>query len=259
MTAGIRGRTLGVSLLALLVPAYAGAQRGARGAVGGSSRPPVAAPRPSPGPLTGFGTVLSGGHRPRWDGGRGIVHRQGQNPHGFVPCFDGGLRCVGGNTWLGPSRAAVVPYPYAYGYDYSAAAPYQVPVYVPYPVPYQQPAYAREPEPAEPATPYNPANSRMLTIGGGADGGGGVMRIERVDTATLRVTWLGSTRPVREARLFLADSMQQTLRAQPVDLGTPGVLFKLTGIEPRVAYTGLTVVYADGATQTTLVPFDRSR
>jgi hypothetical protein len=259
-----RVRTFGLSLLLLLAPAWAGAQRGMKAAVGGgggAARGTASVPRPAPGPLTGFGTVLQGGHRgPTWDGRRGGAWsgpRQGQNPHNFVPCFDGGLRCVGGNTWLGRSRTGYYAYPYAYGYDYSTAIPYQVPVYVPYPVAYPQPAYAAAP--AEPAKPYNPANSRMLTIGGGADGGGGAMRIECVDTATLRLTWLGSTRPVREARLFLADSLQQTLRAQPVDLTTPSALFKLTGLTPRVAYTGLTVIYADGATQTTLVPFAASK
>jgi hypothetical protein len=131
--------------------------------------------------------------------------------------------------------------------------PVPVPVYVPVP-------YATRPtEPAPPRKPYDPAKSRMLTIGGGADGGGGVMRIEPVSDSLVRLTWLGNPRPIREARLFLADSAQHQLRSARVDSVTPSVLFDLTPWRADVAYAGLTIHFADGATQTTLVPFPAGR
>jgi hypothetical protein len=130
---------------------------------------------------------------------------------------------------------------------------YQVPVYVPVPVA-TLPA-----EPAEPRKPYDPTKSRMLTIGAGADGGGGVMRIEPVTDSLVRITWLGSARPVREARLFLADSARQELRTARVDARTPSTLFELTPGRERIVYAGLTIHFSDGAVQTTLVPYVPAR
>ncbi len=102
----------------------------------------------------------------------------------------------------------------------------------------------------------DPARSRMLTIGTGSDGGGGVMRVESVSDSVARVTWLGTTRPIRQARLFLADSLQQSLRGALVDQDTPSALFKIADLAPRIAYLGLTLTLATGAIETTLVPFD---
>ena len=138
------------------------------------------------------------------------------------------------------------------GYATDTYIPYAVPYYVPVPVAtYPAPAHT----PAPPPEPYDPTKSRMLTIGAGADGGGGVMRIERVDDRTLRLTWRGTAQPVREARFFLADSTQRSLRSARVDADSPSALFEIAGLEPRIAYTGLTVVFADGSVQTTLVPY----
>ncbi|HJU72749.1 MAG TPA: hypothetical protein VJ717_03315 [Gemmatimonadaceae bacterium] len=132
---------------------------------------------------------------------------------------------------------------------------YEVPVYVPVPVPtYVTPRYWEAP-PKAPAKPYDPAKSKMLTIGGGADGGGGVMRIEPLPGKTVRLTWRGSTRPIKEARFFLADSGHRSIRSARVDGETPSAIFELADIESRVAYTGLSVVFADGSQQTTLVPY----
>jgi hypothetical protein len=136
--------------------------------------------------------------------------------------------------------------------------PVPVPTPVPYPVPYYYPVRVRRPanEPAAPVTPYDPAKSRTLTIGAGADGGGGVMRIQPLGDTAVRVTWLGSVRPIREARIFLADSLRQSLRSQSVTAAAPSALFRTGELEPQLAFTGLTIVYADGATATTLVPYN---
>jgi hypothetical protein len=171
----------------------------------------------------------------RFDGGIGRVAR---GKH-FGSCFNG---FCGSRSWL-----AEVPYATDYYIPYSV--PYYVPV--PIPAPYQPVA----PAPEAPRKPYDPTKSRMLTIGAGADGGGGVMRIERVNDNLLRLTWRGSVQPVREAKLFLADSTQRALKSTRVDADTPSALFEIAGIEPKIAYTGLTVVFADGSVQTTLVPY----
>jgi hypothetical protein len=99
----------------------------------------------------------------------------------------------------------------------------------------------------------------MMTIGGGADGGGGVMRIEAVNDSIIRLTWLGTARPVREARLYLADSAQRPLRSALVDSSTASALFKTSDLRPRLVYYGLTVHFSNGAIETTLVPVTKAQ
>jgi hypothetical protein len=84
---------------------------------------------------------------------------------------------------------------------------------------------------------------------------GRAIRIEPVSDSVTRVNWLGTPREIREARVFLADSLQQALRGALVDKDTPSVLLKLTEIGNRVAYVGLTVTLANGLVETTLVPY----
>jgi hypothetical protein len=94
----------------------------------------------------------------------------------------------------------------------------------------------------------------MTIVGGGADGGGGVMRIERVAPDAVQLTWLVPPRPVRSAVLFLADDAQARLRSQSVTADGPRASFGLTKMPRAVAFAGLTVEFADGAQRTTLVP-----
>jgi hypothetical protein len=131
--------------------------------------------------------------------------------------------------------------------------PYAVPYYVPVPV-YVR-SYRYRGDTTAPVTKYDPAKSKTLIIGAGADGGGGVMRIQRLDHSVLRLIWLGSMRPVREAQLFLADSLRYPLRTQSVDSARPIADFTVSGFEREIAFAALTVVYADGVTVTTLVPY----
>lgn len=88
-----------------------------------------------------------------------------------------------------------------------------------------------------------------------ADSGGRVMRIESASDSVVRVTWAGTTSPIREARLFLADSVQQSLRAALVDQETRSALFKVADLAPRIAYVGLTITHANGMIETMLLPF----
>ncbi len=229
-------KTLGV-VLPMLLPAYGGAQRS--GEPIRMSTSPSVAPRPSSLPVIRMGSLPRiETNFPSWDGGRRI---------------DAGGRSLGRgfarSTTFGLWRTGVIDAPYLA----QSFVPYQVPVYVPVPVPFYPREYVRAPE--APTKPYDPTKSKMLTIGAGADGGAGVMRIEQVSDSVLRLTWLGSTRRIREARLFVADSAQRSLRTSLVDATTPSALFLIAPFASKVAYTGLTVVFADGATQTTLVPY----
>ena len=118
---------------------------------------------------------------------------------------------------------------------------------------YPVPVAPSEPPPPEP--PYDPAKSRTLLIGEGVDGGAGVMTIEHIAGDSLRLTWRGSIQPIRSAQLFLADSLQQPLRGRAIDVQSRSATFWLGDIAPAIAYSGLTVVSAGGATATTLVPY----
>jgi hypothetical protein len=102
------------------------------------------------------------------------------------------------------------------------------------------------------AAQAGPTKSAPLSTG---TAGGDVMRIESVSDSVARVTWLGTTRPIREARLFLADSVQQSLRGALVDQETPSALFTFADLAPRIAYVGLTITLANGLIETTLVPY----
>ncbi|MBC7896903.1 MAG: hypothetical protein H7066_15910 [Cytophagaceae bacterium] len=141
------------------------------------------------------------------------------------------------------------------------SASYAAPQPVPYPVPVYYPVRIREPrpEPVVPAVPYNPAASRTVLIGRGGDGGAGVMHLERLPRDSLRVTWRGSVRPVREVRLYLADANHQSLVTRPVTLNRPDARFSLGGHPRPAAFVGLAVTYADGAMQVTLVPLEEPR
>ena len=191
------------------------------------------APPPPARPLVGFGTLRRDGARAHgMPGDRGGFGRGSR-----IPAFGIGL---GSRLFFGPEvvQTQVVPVP----------VPYPVTYYVPIPW------HRRRSEPA-PAVPYDPTRSKGLIIGAGADGGGGVMRIQPLADSALRVTWLGGVRPVREARLFLADSLHTTLSSRGVTLAEPSAVFRIQDVKTPVAYVGVTTVFADGVTTTTLVPY----
>ena len=150
-------------------------------------------------------------------------------------------------------------YPIVVGTPYQVAAPAPAPWPVPYYYPVPVPAVRRADPPKPAPPPYNPAEARMVTVGGGRDGGGGVMRIARAAGDTLDLTWLGTTRPIRSATLFVADADRQSLRSRAVDASHREARFALAPLERAAAFAGLTVVFADGSTQTTLVPLEKPR
>ncbi len=237
------------TVLVTVGPGQAAAQRG-----GGRARPlpgVVATPQPGSHPLTGFGTL--GGARDGRGGARGSSF---DGRHGPV---NPGLGGVGHFDGPRPFRNPSIGFPRGFLYgptvvEYQAAAPAPNVVYYPAPVYYggrRVAAPASTPAPA----PSDPTKSKTLIIGGGADGGGGVMRMEHPGGDTLRLTWVGNLRPIREAQFFLADSLQQPLLTQQVDMASRTADFRVRGVEARIAYTGLTIVWANGATVTTLVPY----
>lgn len=147
-------------------------------------------------------------------------------------------------------------FPYAVGTGVVTAVPIPVPYAVPYPVygGYAAP-YAAAPEVPKPAPPpYDPRKASVRVIGVGADGGAGVMRIERMEPDSLRIVWLGAKRPVREARLFVADGAYQPLRSVAVDDDRREGRFRLDGLAGPAEYAGVAIVHADGSRMTVLVP-----
>lgn len=113
--------------------------------------------------------------------------------------------------------------------------------------------------PEPPPVPYDPRKASMRVVGGGADGGGGVMRISRVGTDSLRMVWIGEGRPNEQARLFLADGAYQELRSFTVSTTRREVVFRLSGQGAPVAYAGAAMVRADGSRKTVLVSMEEWR
>lgn len=219
--------TLGL-LLGALVPALIDAQS------------PIARPVPAP----RIAVTLA---PPPAEGARG-------NDHGGYP--------LGPMDHTGPAprsdhrfgRAWPVPLIITSTYESRPAAPTAHPVPYYYPVPVSAPPVARRESGKPVLPPYDPTKSRTLIVGAGADGGGGAMRIARPTAGTVGLTWLGTTRPIRQARLFLADSEREPLASRVVTLARRDARFRLGALARQVAYAGLTVDFADGSKQTTLVP-----
>lgn len=225
---------LGVSLL-IAAPAHVAAQRD-----GGSSVPRAGVPLPPRSdsrPLVGFGSLNDGRAMGRGGGG-GQGRFDGRVP--FSPYRPGFSSFFLGSTLIGTVRP-----------EATVMIPYAVPQYYPVVV------YRRvRAQPPAPEPPSDPAKSKTLVIGVGHDGGGGVMRIQPLGDSALRLTWRGSVRPIREARFFLADSLRMPIHAQSISQDSPSAVFSIADLESAVAYTGLTIIYATGATVTTLVPFE---
>jgi hypothetical protein len=129
---------------------------------------------------------------------------------------------------------------------------------MPYPVPYYVPL--RIPSAAlgtrTPATsvPYDPEKARITIIGSGADGGGGMLQIERIGGDTIQVTWRGTQRPLRRAEVFLADSSRRPMLQRAVTVGSTVARFGLDALTRPAAFAGVTVVFGDGSTTMSLVP-----
>ncbi|MGH7710929.1 MAG: hypothetical protein ACREOG_06575, partial [Gemmatimonadaceae bacterium] len=55
-----------------------------------------------------------------------------------------------------------------------------------------------------------------------------------------------------------ADSVQQVLRGRMVDQVQPNALLPFADLPPRIRYVGLTITFANGLIESTLVPYTPS-
>ena len=111
-------------------------------------------------------------------------------------------------------------------------------------------------EPA--AESYEPtrAASKLIVVGGGTTGGGDALTIEALGDS-VRLSWLGANRPVREVKLFVADSARRELATRSASPIAPTATFEVATLSAPVAFAGVAVTFADGAMTTTTVPYLR--
>ena len=248
-------RTIGIAAsLVLFFAGIASAQRG-----GGGLPRIVSAPPPAPAAAGRMGvpayatpgagpTAPRAGNLPRL-AGRGGGYLRGSRQSAYTrwgassSCFGGCLAGgVGGfhKHFLGsfvvgyPFWGAVVwPY-FDYGYYGST---------------YTEPA----------AESYEPprAASKLIVVGGGSTtGSGDALTIEALGDS-VRLNWLGANRPVREVKLFVADSARRELATRSASPMAPTATFEVATLSAPVAFAGVTVTFADGAMTTTTVPYLR--
>jgi hypothetical protein len=112
-------------------------------------------------------------------------------------------------------------------------------------------------EPA--AESYEPprAASKLIVVGGGSTtGSGDALTIEALGDS-VRLSWLGANRPVREVKLFVADSTRRELATRSASPMAPTATFEVATLSAPVAFAGVAVTFADGAMTTTTVPYLR--
>ena len=194
----------------------------------------------------GTGWSMSGGFGHRFEPSTSRRWRPGYTQYGVgcnVGCFRLGLGAGTGRFFgsfvVGYPFAVPIVVPYFY---YSATTAY---------VESAADAYAAEPEPPR-------AASKLIVIGGGSGGGGDALTVETLGDS-VRLNWLGSSRPAREVTLFVADSTQRPLATRRASAAAPTATFEIATLSEPVAFAGVTVTFADGVTTTTTVPYRGQR
>ena len=111
-------------------------------------------------------------------------------------------------------------------------------------------------EPAEQS--YEPARaaSKLIVVGGGTTSSGDALTIETLGDS-VRLSWLGANRPVREVKLFVADSAHRELATRSASPMAPTATFEVATLSAPVAFAGVAVMFADGAMTTTTIPYLR--
>ena len=107
------------------------------------------------------------------------------------------------------------------------------------------------------AAPYSirySATGASTVMQGDLGGAAAALAVDRLAGGVVRLTWRPDGRAVEEVGLFLADAQQRVLAVQTLRAPPFSALF-----EPsyQAAYVGITIVYADGQTATTLLPYTR--
>ena len=100
------------------------------------------------------------------------------------------------------------------------------------------------------------AASKLIVVGGGTTGGGDALTIEALGDS-VRLSWLGANRPVREVKLFVADSARRELATRSASPLAPTATFEVATLSAPVAFAGVAVTFSDGAMTTTMVPYLR--
>jgi hypothetical protein len=72
---------------------------------------------------------------------------------------------------------------------------------------------------------------------------------------SVRLNWLANGRSAREVKLFVADSARRELATRSASPSAPSATFEVATLSAPVAFAGVSVVFSDGVTSTTLVPY----
>ena len=105
---------------------------------------------------------------------------------------------------------------------------------------------------------YAPARApaKLIVVGSGSASGGDALTVE-TEGDSVRLSWLGANRPVREVKLFVADSAHRELATRSASPTAPTATFEVATLSAPVAFAGVTVTFADGVMTTTTVPYLR--
>ena len=279
----------------VLVPGEASGQRGGRGTMSvprvttAPSRPTTTSParptRPSGGSGRGYMTPgsssggVTGGYARRGDlprismqpsrrGSDRAYARTYDRDYGTSTYWNGGSRyfrssarrgggCVYGCTvFRAGVRIGRFAGSFAIGYPVFA-----IPVFVPYYYHEHDVVYDRyhdvdavdDVDDRYVADSRRPA-SKLIVVGGGTGGGRDALTVESL-ADSVRLSWLANGRAAREVKLFVTDSARRELATRTANPSAPTATFEIATLSAPVAFAGVTVVFADGVTSTTLVPY----
>jgi len=111
-------------------------------------------------------------------------------------------------------------------------------------------------EPADQSYEPTHPGSKVIVVGGGTTSGGDALTIETLGDS-VRLSWLGANRPVREVKLFVADSAHRELATRSASPMAPTATFEVATLSAPVAFAGVAVTFADGGMTTTTIPYLR--
>ena len=183
------------------------------------------------------GQPIGSGSRQR----QGGYTRWGAGTSCYGSCFVGGVggyhRHFLGSFVVGYPFWGAVVWPYFdYGYYGSTGSTYA--------------------EPAEQSYEPTHAGSKLIVVGGGTTSGGDALTVETLGDS-VRLSWLGANRPVREVKLFIADSAHRELATRSASPMAPVATFEVATLSAPVAFAGVAVTFTDGAVTTTTIPYLR--
>ena len=191
------------------------------------------------------GRILSG--PPQSSIRRGVVERHDAVNAG--PLHHDALRVRHGlHVGIGVGTRRYHDARYAHGYSYYGAPCFGLGFGYPYAYPYgHRYANARAARTIDNSQP-----SALRVVGPGVVSDGDSLVVEKISPTIVRVSWRSDGRPVEEVGLFLADTAETVLAVQTLRAAPFTALFEP---DEAVAFIGLTVVWPNGRSSTTLLPF----